>query len=140
MRKITLTQQIRHSIIIALTIEHSELEIIRFLQVAQLFVITVHKKQKVTDRDYTTVVKCQTPAKYPNTIRTPKFVCKVQGIIDKNHRKSINAIAKQLKVSEHSTKINVHKDLQYKSYIMCRGQFMLAKTKDNCQQSTCSAS
>lgn len=60
--------------------------------------------------DSTAVGKCKMLPKDLNTIKTPKFIWKVQKIIDKNLRKSINAITKELKVSRYFIKRSVHEE------------------------------
>lgn len=54
---------------------------------------------EATDGDSNT--KHKTPAKCPNTIRSPLFVHEVQRIIDKNHKNSLGVIAKGLIVLRH---------------------------------------
>lgn len=92
--------------------EHRDLEIACFLKVAQSYIVKVCKELEVIDMDSTAIVKCKMHAKGPNTIRTPKFICKMQRTINKNHRKLIDAIAKKLKVSRYSISIIVHESLQ----------------------------
>lgn len=68
--------------------------------------------------------------KAPNTITTPNLE-KAQKIIDKNPRKSIKAIANDLKVSECISRRVVNEDIWYKSHVMWKGQFMLEETREN---------
>lgn len=73
-----------------------DLEIVHFLKVALSFVV---REMEATDGDSNT--KHKTPAKCPNTIRSPLFVHEVQRIIDKNHKNSLGVIAKGLIVLRH---------------------------------------
>lgn len=68
--------------------------------------------------------------KGPNTITTPNLE-KAQKIIDKNPRKSMKAIANDLKVSECIIRRVVNEDIWYKSRVMWKGQFMLEETREN---------
>lgn len=61
--------------------------------------------------------------------KTPKYLRKVQKIIDKNCRKTITANANYFTVSMHSIGRIVHKDLRYMSYVMRKGKFMPMMTK-----------
>lgn len=91
-----------HCIFYVSKAEYSDLEIALFQKFARLFLAKVRKELELVEGDSTTEAKRKTHAKYHNTIRTLKFVRKLPKIIDKNLRKSINAIAKELKVSRHS--------------------------------------
>lgn len=79
--------------------EYSLLEMARSLKVAQSFSIKFHKDLEVTDKDVTAVTKRKMPTKGTNFITTPKLVRKMQKIIDRNPRMSINVIVKELNVS-----------------------------------------
>lgn len=82
------------------------------------FVVKVCKNLKDVDRDSTAFAKCKTPAKSPNTIRTPKFIQKVKKIINKKTRMSMSLI----RSSGHSIGITVHEVHWCKSYLMWRKQ------------------
>ena len=58
------------------------------------------------------------------------FVQQVQGIIDEDPSKSIKAISRDLQVSECTIRRIVHEDIWYKSYVMRKGQFMSAQTRE----------
>lgn len=85
--------------------EHSDLEITSFLKVVRLCLLKVYKELETADGDSKSfgpsgivrivhkVVKHKMASNAPNDIITSKFVKKVQEMIDKNHRKSINTIA-----------------------------------------------
>ena len=63
-------------------------------------------------------------------VRTSHFVQQVQGNIDEDPSKSIRAISRNLQVSECTIRRIVHEDIRYKSYVMRKGQFMLAQTRE----------
>lgn len=63
-------------------------------------------------------------------IKTTQFIQQIQAIVDENPSKSIRALARDLKVSEGLVRRVVHEDLRYKSYVMRRGQFMSAQTRE----------
>lgn len=65
-------------------------------------------------------VKVLIPSKYPNLYERFRKLSQI----------SINAIAKEFKVSRHSFRRFVQEDLQYKSYGIWRGQLISAMTKD----------
>ena len=67
----------------------------------------------------------------PNNIKTYNFVRKAQEIIDKTSRKSIKAIAKDLKVSEYIIRRDVNDDIWHKLYVLCRNHFMSDETGEN---------
>lgn len=79
------------------------------------------------------MTKLKKPAKYLNTIGTLKSLRKVDDIIGKNPRKSINVIANELKFSRYSIGRLANEDLRYKTYVRPGRQVMFAKTKDNRQ-------
>lgn len=67
--------------------------ILGLLGVALSFIVKVYKELEATDMDATVVAKHKMFAKGPDIIRMHRFVQKVQKIISKNLKKSINAIA-----------------------------------------------
>lgn len=86
----------RYPINVALKEENCGLATVCFLKDARSFVAKVFKE------DSTTVQIFKTSIDGPDTIRRPRFLRKVQRMVDKNPRKSNNAIAKGLNVSRHS--------------------------------------
>ena len=63
-----------------------------------------------------------------DTVRILQFVQQVQDNIDQDPTKSIGAISRDLQVCECTIRRIVHEDIRYKSYVICRGQFMSAQT------------
>lgn len=76
----------------------------------QSFVDKVHKELEAANSDSAAVTRSKMTAKCPNTIRTPKFVDKLQSTFNKNFKKSVNAIAKELKVSRNFIARIVHEN------------------------------
>lgn len=87
---------------------------------ARSLLVKVSKQLEADDGVSVAVAKRETPAKDPDGIRSLKFVRKKQKSVYKNPKKSINAIAKEPKISMLSIGRNVHEDLCSKSYVMRR--------------------
>jgi len=126
-----LTQEMkRHAVIVAIHANHSDLEISQFLNVARSFVHKVRRGLEVSDDNVESVAKRKKHEGRSDTVRTSQFVQQVQGIIDKDPSKSIRAISRDLQVSECTIRRIVHEDIRYKSYVMRKGQFMSAQTRE----------
>ncbi|XP_011068611.1 PREDICTED: uncharacterized protein LOC105154645 isoform X1 [Acromyrmex echinatior] len=120
----------RHAVIVAIHANHSDLEISEFLNLARSFVHKVRRELEVSNGNVQSVAKRKTHKARSDTVRTSQFVQQVQGIIDEDPSKSIRAISRDLQVSECTIRRIVHEDIRYKSYVMRKGQFMSARTRE----------
>jgi len=118
----------KHAVIFAIHANHSDLEISRFLKVAQSFVNKVRRELEASDGNMESVAKRKKHETRSDKVRTSRFVQKVQGIIDEDPSKSIRAISKDLQVSECTIRRIIHEDIRYKCYTM--RQFMSAQTRE----------
>ena len=121
----------RHTVLVALKAERSDLEIARFLKVARSF---VHKVRQDLQSDNGTVSK--TAKRKENStrfdkIRTDDFVKEIKQTVDANPRNSMRSLAKHYKVSEGTIRNVVHENMGYKSYALKKGQFLSQKMKEN---------
>lgn len=113
--------------------EHRHLQIAPFLKTdAGLLSISWKLLMGIVQHEPTVTL----PVKALDTIRISKFVWKVHKNVDKKN----NDIVKGLKISRHTIGRILHGKLWYKSYVIRRGQFMLAKTKGWSAQIACWAS
>lgn len=110
----------RPSVIVNLKVQHSDTETTCFLKVFQLIVVKVSKELETADRDQTLAAKCKMLAEGPNTIRIHNCVQHPRKSLIITHppRQSIQAIAKDLKISEFTIRRVAHKEIQYKLYVM----------------------
>ena len=123
-----LTQEMkRHSVIDAMHAKHSDFEISQFFNVVRPFVHKVRRELEASDGDVESVGSGRKHKPPSDTVRTPQFVQQVQDIIEEDPSKSLKAKSRDLQVSECTIRSIVHEDIRYKSYVMCRGQFMLHK-------------
>lgn len=76
---------------------------------------------EAVDEGSLVVGKCNTPAKFLNSIRPRTFVRMVQKIIENNSRESMNAIAKEIQVSRHAVERIAHEELRDISYVKRKG-------------------
>ncbi|KAM0736931.1 hypothetical protein ACS0PU_000024 [Formica fusca] len=131
MEDYNLTQEMkRHAVIVAIYAKHTDLEISNFLNCARSFVHKVRRELEASDGDTQSVAKRKKHEERSDTIRTTQFIQQIQAIVDENPSKSIRALARDLKVSEGLVRRVVHEDLRSKSYVMRRGQFMSAQTRE----------
>ena len=120
----------RHAVIVAICAKHTDLEISNFLNCARSFVHKVRRELEASAGDVETVAKRKRHEERSDTTRNTQFVQQVQEIVDENPSKSMRAIARDFNVSEGLIRRVVHEDLRYKSYVMRRGQFMSAQTRN----------
>ena len=121
----------RHAVTVAIHANHSDLEIFQFLKVARSFGHKVRWELEASvDDNVESVVERKKHEARSDRIRASHFVQQVQGIIDEDPSKSIRAISKDLQVSECAIRRIAHEDIRYKSYVMRKGQFMSAQTRE----------
>ena len=105
-----LTREVkRHAVIIAINAKHSDLEISQFFNVTRSFVHKVHRELEASDSNVESVAKRIKRKPRSDTVRTSQFVQQVQ---------EIRGISGDLQVSEYTIHHIVHKDIQYKCYVM----------------------
>ena len=123
----------RHTVIVLLKADHGDLEIARFLRVARFF---VHKIRKELEKENDYVMSVSKRKKHftrSNSMRTPKFIHKVEQTIDENRGQSMRSIAKKLHVSEkeysgrHS--IQIEHDEERSIYVWNKKQTRLNRSK-----------
>ena len=123
-----LTQEMKgHGVIVAIHAKHSDLEILLFFNVSRSF---VHKIRRGLEASVESVAKRRKHKLRSDAVRTPQLLQQVQGIIDEDPSKTIRAILRDLQVSECTIRRTVYEEIRYKSYVMCRGQFMSAQTQE----------
>lgn len=121
----------RHAVIVALQGDHSDLEIARFLKVARSFVFKIRKELQTDKGNASQTGKRKIHSKRSDMIRKDDFIKDVQQTIDANPRKSMRSLAKQLQVSEGTIRNVVHENIEYKSYVLKKGQFLSERIKEN---------
>ena len=67
---------------------------------------------------------------HSDIVRTPQFLQQVQDIIDEDPSNSIRVISRDLQVSEYTIRRIAHEDIRYKCYMVRKGQFMPAQTRE----------
>jgi len=120
----------RHAVIITICAKHTDLEISNFLNCARSFVHKVCRESEASAGDVETIAKRKRHEERSDTTRNTQFVQQVQEIVDESPSKSMRAIARDLNVSEGLIRRVIHENLHYKSYVMRRGQFMSAQTRN----------
>ena len=120
----------RHVVIIAICAKHTDLEISNFLNCARSFVHKVRRELEASASDVETIAKLKRHEECSDITRNTQFVQQVQKIVHESPSKSMGAIARDLNVSEGLIRRVVHEDLRYKSYVLCRGHFMSAQTRN----------
>ena len=118
----------RHAVIVAIHAEHSDLEISQFFNVTRSFVDKVRRELEASYCNMESFANCRKHK--PHSVRTPQFVEQAQEIIDEDPSKSIRVISGDLQVFECTILHNDHEDIRYKPYVMHRGQFTSAKTRE----------
>ena len=125
------TQEIkRQAVTVNIHAKHNDFDISQFLNVARSFVHKVPRELETSDGDVERFAKRRTRKPRPDAVKAQTIMQQVQDIIDEEPSKSIRAISRDLQVYECTIRRIVHEDIRYKSYVMRRGQFMSAQTRE----------
>ena len=91
----------------------------------------IRNESDESDGDQEGTASCNPHSDHSDKERTPEFVAETLARIDNNPSESIRSVAKvDMKVSEFLIRPVVHEDIQYFSYKMRKGQFLLQAMKD----------
>lgn len=105
-----------------LKVDHSDLEISRFLKVARSFIYKVLKELETEAGNVSPISNPLSSLKHLN------FIQQVQPTIDDNPRKS-RSLAKDFHVAERTVRNVVREDIIYKFYEMRKDQFISENQK-----------
>ena len=120
----------RHTAMVPIHAKHSDLKISQAFNVTRSFVHKVRRELKASDGNVESVAERRKRKSRSNTVRTLQFVQQVRNIIDEDPSKSVRAISRDLQVSDYAFRRTVYEDIQHKSFVMRRGQFMYAQTRE----------
>ena len=83
----------RYAVIVSIKVKHSDLKVAEFLKIAISLIWKVRKKLKGNNGDELAMSKRKQHCQRSYSLRTPEFVRRMHGVIDKNSRKSMRHLA-----------------------------------------------